>query len=107
MGISVSDMAICGGGAKSPFWQKMIADTYGFKIKTMLSSEGAALGAAILAGTAAGVYASVEQGCAKAVKSKGECESDPDAHGKYQKLYNVYKSAYPQNSEIFKKLGGI
>ena len=82
MGISVSDMAICGGGAKSPFWQKMIADTYGFKIKTMLSSEGAALGAAILAGTAAGVYASVEQGCAKAVKSKGECESDPDAHGK-------------------------
>lgn len=107
MGITVSDMAICGGGAKSPFWQKMIADAYGFAIKTMQSSEGAALGAAILGGVAAGVYKTVAEGCEKAVKAKGECESDPVAHEKYQKLYNIYKCVYSQNAEIYKKLGGI
>ena len=104
MGINVSDMAICGGGASSPLWRKMIADVYGFSVKTMSTSEGAALGAAILAGTAAGIYKTVEEGCAIAVKAKSECESDASAHEKYTKVYNIYKSIYPNNADIFKTI---
>lgn len=107
MGVKVDDMAICGGGAKSPFWQKMIADVYGFDIKTMVSSEGAALGAAILGGVASNVYESVEQGCKKAVRSKGVCTSDASAHEKYADFYKLYCDIYKANKDIFKKLGGM
>ena len=107
MGVQVSDMAVCGGGAKSPFWKQMIASVYGFDIKTMMSSEGAALGAAILGGVAAGVYENVENGCQKAVKVKQMCSTDMAEHSEYMKYYEIYSSIYSQNRSIFQKLGGM
>ncbi|MEG2381755.1 MAG: xylulokinase, partial [Oscillospiraceae bacterium] len=50
MGISTSDMVVCGGGGNSSLWRAMLADVYDCAVKTMISNEGAALGAAILAG---------------------------------------------------------
>lgn len=107
LGISLNDMAICGGGAKSAFWQKMLCDVYGLPIKTMASSEGAALGAAILGGCAAGVYSSVEEGCEKTVKANAATLPDNEAHGEYMKYYRVYSELYPSVKENFKKLSSI
>ena len=104
VGIEMNDMAICGGGGKSDFWRQMIADIYGISIKTMASDEGAALGVAILAGVAAGVYPSVAEGCNIAVKVKGSYSPNIESRKEYMRFYEVYTSIYPALKDQFKKL---
>ncbi len=107
MGIDTSDMAICGGGAKSPFWRQMLSDVFGIPVKTMQSEEGPALGAAILAGCAAGVYKSVEEGCRIAVRSGEKTEPDGELHMQYKKMYAVYRTLYPAMRTSFKALSEL
>ena len=104
MGIETSDMAVCGGGAKSPLWRKMLADVYGLTLKTMKSSEGPALGAAVLAGCAAGIFSSVEEGCKAMVETNGRTESTSENHETYMKYYEIYKNLYPALKTSFKNL---
>lgn len=107
VGVTTNDMALCGGGGKSKFWHEMIADVYGKNVKTMLSNEGASLGAAILGGVAAGVYSSVADGCEKAVKEKGAISPNAEKHDEYMKYYKVYKDIYPGVKSSFKALKNI
>lgn len=107
MKIDVSDMAVCGGGAKSAFWRKMLADVFNFPVKTMQAEEGPALGAAILAGCAAGVYRSVQEGCDAIVKPKAKTEPSYENHSLYEKFYGIYKKLYPALSDSFQALGNI
>lgn len=104
VGIDVNDMALCGGGGKSPFWQQMLADVYNIPIKTMASDEGAALGAAILAGCCAGVYPSVEAGCERIVKDKSRMNPNEDNHGSYMQFYNIYNGLYLALKDSFRNL---
>lgn len=107
MGVNVSDMALCGGGAKSPLWRKILSDSFGIDVKTMESDEGPALGAAILAGCAAGVFSSVEEGCRKCVRDGLRLSPDKDATAEYKKYYNVYKEIYPALREQYANLANI
>ena len=104
VGISVGDMALCGGGGKSPFWQEMLSDMYGVPIKTMASDEGAALGAAILGGCAAGVYPSVTDACDRIVKEKSKTLPDADRHAAYMGGYRIYCGLYPALKDSFRAL---
>ncbi len=107
VGVETNEMALCGGGGKSKFWHEMIADIYGKNVKTMLSNEGASLGAAILGGVASGVYSSVADGCDKAVKENSVMTPDMNKHSKYMKYYSIYKSIYPGVKNCFKQLKSI
>jgi len=107
MGVDVSDMAACGGGARSPFWRQMLADLYGCPVKTISSAEGPALGAAILAGVGAGVYGTVAQGCAAVVRSGGSQSPDPERSAAYEPYYRLYRSLYPALRESFHTLAGL
>lgn len=107
VGIETCDMALCGGGAKSDFWHGMLCDIYGKEIKTMISNEGAALGAAILGGVAAGIYENVADGCKCAVKEGASKAADVCNHAKYMKYYNLYKNLYPSLKSSFKELTEI
>lgn len=100
--IEVGDMALCGGGAKSRFWREMFSDVYGVNIKTMQTSEGAVLGAALLGGCAAGVYNSVEEACDKTVKSGEIYEYNKSHHEKYMHFYSIYRTLYPALKESYK-----
>ncbi len=102
--IEVGDMALCGGGAKSRFWREMFGDVYGVNVKTMQTSEGAVLGAALLGGCAAGVYSSVEEACDKTVISGDTYEYSKENHEKYMKYYSVYRTLYPALKESYKML---
>ena len=107
MGVTTSDMALCGGGAKSPLWRKILCDSFGISVKTMESDEGPALGAAILAGCAAGVYSSVEEGCKIAVRDGEKISPDEAATAEYKKYYNIYKELYPALKEQYHALANI
>ena len=101
MGISVSRMMACGGGAKSSHWRQMLADLYRCPVKTVEQAEGPALGAAILAGVGCKIYPSVEEACDCLIREKSSTEpilKEADVyaacHSLYQKLYQSLKEDY-------------
>ena len=61
LGIRLERTKICGGGAKSPLWRKIIANILNLKVDVIESEEGPALGGAMLAAVACGEYGSVEE----------------------------------------------
>ncbi|MCL2124751.1 MAG: xylulokinase [Oscillospiraceae bacterium] len=94
MGVPVSDMTATGGGARSALWRKMLADLYGCPVTGLSSDEGGALGAALLAGVGAGVYASVEQAADICVAKTAAMENDDSMHRQYMPYYDLYKRLY-------------
>ncbi len=104
VGIETSDMALCGGGGKSDFWRKMIADIYNIDIKSPKASEAPALGAAILAGCAAGIYESVQNGCNAVIEYSKTTAPDVENHAQYMRFYEIYSELYPSLKNLFKKL---
>lgn len=107
MGIAPQEMLACGGGGSSPLWRQMLADVYGCPVTTVSSKEGPALGAAILAGTGAGVYQSVEDGCRKVIQANPPQNPDSGDSAKYEPYYKLYRSLYPALKESFGTLAGL
>jgi xylulokinase len=107
MGVAPDEMLICGGGGGSAFWRQMLADVYGCAVYASVAKEGPALGAAILAGVAAGAYADVESACAKLVSLGPSQQPDLKAGAEYAKYYGVYKALYPALKSQYKALASI
>lgn len=107
VGIDVNSMALCGGGGKSAFWRQMISDVYGMPVKVMRSNEGAALGAAILGGCAAGIFYTVGDGCKRMTRESHSVEPNDASHRKYSKVYDIYKCIYPSVKQLFTQLKSI
>ena len=92
---------LCGGGAKSPLWRKIIANVMNLKVDLIESEEGPGYGAAILAAVGCGVYASVEEAAAKLVKVTGTEEPDPELTAKYEERYQKFRKLYPALKDLF------
>ncbi|MBR3825914.1 MAG: xylulokinase, partial [Lachnospiraceae bacterium] len=84
LGINIERTKICGGGAKSPLWKKMIANILNVKVDVIESEEGPALGGAMLAAVANGEFASVEDAADKIVKIIDTVEPDAELVAKYE-----------------------
>ena len=107
MDAELSRMTATGGGARSELWRQMFADVFDCEIATAASKEGPALGAAILAGVAAGVFSSVEKGCEAVVKTNLPQSPIPENTKRFHEFYGVYRALYPQLKESFKRLSRI
>ncbi len=101
LGIDLKRTKICGGGAKSPLWKKIVANVLNLKVDVIESEEGPAMGGAMLAAVANGEYASVEEIAAKVVKIVDTVEPDPELVAKYEARYNQFKQIYPTCKELF------
>ena len=101
LGIKIERTKICGGGAKSPLWKKMIANILNIKVDVIESEEGPALGGAMLAAVACGEYASVEEIAAKIVKVVDTVEPTPELAAKYEERYQQFKQIYPALKPVF------
>lgn len=101
LGIPITRTKICGGGAKSPLWCKMIANILNLKVDKIESEEGPALGAAMLAAVGCGVYGSVEEIAEKMVKVVDTIEPDPSIAAKYDEKYAQFKQIYPALKPVF------
>lgn len=108
MGVAPDTLMACGGGASSAVWRQMLADVLKCKVQTMESREGPALGVAVLAGVAAGIFPSVEAGCDHCVR-KGTALSQPNAAEaeRYDRIYTLYSSLYPLLRPAFAKLAKL
>jgi xylulokinase len=107
MRIEVSDMMACGGGGASPLWRQMLADLYACPVKTTLNKEGAALGAALLAATGAGLYSSVPEACKAVIKPERVQEPIAENSEKYERVYELYKKLYPRFKNSFAELAEL
>lgn len=95
IGVAPKRTKICGGGAKSPLWRKIIANVMDMKIDLIESEEGPGYGAAILAAVGCGVYASVEEAAKKLVKVVGTEEPETELVQKYEERYREFQKLYP------------
>nr|MDD6336529.1 xylulokinase [bacterium] len=107
MGLSIEGIMACGGGAASPLWRQMLADLWGCTVHTASSSEGAALGVAILAGVGCGLYQSVPAACDALIGSKESTSPDAKAHRAYQPYLALYRSLYPALKPSFDTLATL
>ena len=104
LGIRIERTKICGGGAKSPLWKKIIANVLNLKVDVIESEEGPGYGGAILAAVACGEYASVEEATAKLVKIIDTVEPDPELVEKYEARYAQFREIYPACKPLFDKI---
>ena len=101
LGIELTRTKICGGGAKSALWKKIIANVLNLKVDVLESEEGPAMGGAMLAAVACGEYKSVEEIAAKVVKIVETVEPEADLVEKYQERYRKFKEIYPVCRPLF------
>ena len=104
LGIRIERSRICGGGAKSPLWKKIIANVMNLKVDVIESEEGPGYGGAILAAVGCGEFASVEEAASKLVKIIDTVEPDPQLTAKYEKRYQKFRQIYPAVKDLFQKL---
>jgi xylulokinase len=107
LGVSTDQIRASGGGGKSPLWRQMQADVFNSEICTINSSEGPALGVAILAGVGAGIYNSVPEACEAIIQIKTRQQPNQDAIDKYEEYYEVYKKLYKSLKQDFKTLAKL
>lgn len=101
LGIKLERTKICGGGAKSPLWKKIIANVLNLKVDVIESEEGPAMGGAMLAAVACGEYTSVEEIAAKFVKVVDTVEPEPELVARYEARYAQFKEIYPALKPVF------
>ncbi len=93
-GISVRDIHVLGGGSKSRLWVQILADMTAIPVHTLMISDNAATGAALLAGVGTGLFADLEKACQITVKSQTLVLPDPLLNEQYRIVYARYLKLY-------------
>ena len=102
MNVPVQEIRLGGGGARSKLWRQIQADVYGRVVKTVEAEEGAAYGAALLAGVGAGAWPSVDAACDAAVRIKSAVEPNPEAAEALERQYRIFRLLYPALQALHK-----
>lgn len=101
MGVPVRSIRLGGGGARSRLWRQIQADVFGCEVEIVEAEEGAAYGAAILAGVGAGIWSSVDAACSEVVRVAQRVTPQPEAMEMMNKSYAAYRRIYPALKSIF------
>ena len=103
-GIELTTSKLCGGGAKSVLWQKIMANVLNMKLELPVSEQGPGMGAAMLAMVCCGTYESVESVCNTLCKIAAVVEPNEELVTKYEERYQKFKKIYPAMKVLFKEL---
>ena len=101
LGIEINSSKICGGGAKSALWKKIMANVLNAELECLESEQGPGMGGAMLAMVACGVYPDVQSACDALVKVASTVEPEPELVAKYEKRYQQFKKIYPACKQLF------
>ena len=101
LGIEINTSKICGGGAKSPLWKKIMANVLGVKLESPACEQGPGMGGAMLAMVACGAYESVQAACDVIVKTASVTEPDPELTALYEVQYQKFSKIYPALKNVF------
>jgi xylulokinase len=95
LGVEAQVGRVSGGGARSELWLKIVASVLGLPLERTAAEEGAAYGAALLGGVAAGVFADANEAVARCVRVRDRVEPDPEWQRAYDEGYARYRELYP------------
>lgn len=101
MNVPVKNVRLGGGGARSTLWRQIQADVYGHEVEIVEAEEGAAYGAALLAGVGARIWPSVDEACTSVVRVAKRVQAQADVVAKLNKSYTAYRRVYGATRDIF------
>jgi xylulokinase len=101
-GVTLNELHTVGGGARSPLWLRLKADICQLPLRVPQVTEAACLGAALLAGTAAGLYPDLPTAVQQTVQFKQRIDPEPENVAAYEKRYHQYRHVYPTLSSLRK-----
>jgi xylulokinase len=104
-GVRVDRLRGIGGGAKSRTWMQLKADIFNRPVSSLNVSEAACLGAAMLAGVAAGEYDSCRQAAEAVVRVVETYDPQPEEVRRYEEAYAIYRDIYPRLRELNRRIG--
>lgn len=104
LGIEIERTKICGGGAKSPLWKKIIANVLNVKVDVIETEEGPAYGGALLAAVACNEFACIEEATSKVIKVKETIDPEAELVAKYEERYKKFKKIYPVLKDLYSEL---
>jgi xylulokinase len=103
-GGEVRQLRASGGGIRSRLWRQILADVLGTELETLRITEGAAYGAALLAGVGAGCWKSVGEACRTAIRLGERVATDPQFAEGYHRSYLAYRELYTALRPTFRHL---
>lgn len=103
-GLNPTNVMVSGGGGKSELWRQILADMFNCKVSTNKSSEGPALGVALLAGVGTGVYKDINEACSIAISENSIQYQKEENSLVYKRYYEIYKKIYNDLKETFELL---
>ncbi len=104
---NIRQVRVSGGGARSLLWRQILADVFDAELVTVNSTEGAAYGAALLAGVGTGFWNSVDEACAATIKITGSTIPDANRVEIYKRGYALYRQLYPALRDLSHQLGQL
>lgn len=104
LGIEIKTSMLCGGGAKSPLWRKILANVLNIQLTIPVSEQGPGMGGAMLAMVGRGAYGSVQEVCDKLVSVAQTVTPDQELAARYEKKYQQFRKIYPACKQLFAEL---
>jgi len=104
MQVPVRQVRLGGGGARSPLWRQIQADVYGREVEILAAEEGAAYGAALLAGVGGKFWDSVDQAADAVVEVAERVRPDPGAVKALGAQYENFRALYPALRPVFRRM---
>ena len=104
IGIDVKTSYICGGGAKSKLWQKILSNVLNIELQIPNAEEGPGYGSAMLSMVGAGEFNSVTECAAKLLSVKDKILPEKELVNLYEARYNKFKQIYPAVKELYKSI---
>lgn len=104
-GVAVQELRAIGGGARSRTWLQLKADIFNRPVASLNVSEAACLGAAMLAGLAAGEYRSLAEAGDALVRVTDTHDPRPAEAARYEEMYALYREVYPTLRGLMHRLG--
>ena len=101
---TISQVRASGGGTKGALWRQILASVLGTELVTVNTTEGAAYGAALLAGVGTGAWSDVASACKACVKITGSTMPVAAQVETYRKAYPLYRELYPALKSSFAKM---
>ncbi len=103
----ITQVRASGGGTKGALWKQILASVLDAELVTVNTTEGAAYGAAILAGVGAGAWTDVPSATDLCIKITGSTQPDPSQRDGYREAYTLYQDLYPALKTTFHRMGGM
>ena len=102
--MDIQSIYASGGAAESPLWRQMMADIFNAQIVTTNATQGAAFGAAMLAGIGTGVFKDATEAAEATIVVTGSTDPNQQSHEAYAPAFDLYRSLYPQLKGSFQDM---